>query len=481
VTPETPRDVPWVARYLRRLRVCDAAVLAYAILGTHLVWFGARSPDVASTHRFGVSYLLVSVGLWVVWMVSLSLNDTREPRVLGDGGEEYQRVVLASFRVFGVVAIVAFLAQEQLGRGYLAVAFPVGTVGLVISRWMWRKYLHLQRRDGRWGQRVLLVGDQDDVCALAAELRRRPESGLRIVGACVPQLAGAGPLPDGALPVLGDVTQVQAVAEASGARAVAVTASRGVPPAVLRRIGWSLEGTGIDLLVAPALTNVAGPRIHVRPMAGLPLLHVEEPRLPRGGQLLKTTFDVGGSLALIALLSPVLLAVALAVRVSGPGGVFYRQARIGRGGTTFRVWKFRSMRADADRELQALLAAQGRADQPLFKVEDDPRITPVGHFIRKYSLDELPQLFNVLAGDMSLVGPRPQRAEEVALYDDVAERRLLAKPGMTGLWQVSGRSDLPWEEAVRLDLYYVENWSFTVDLVLLWRTVFTVARASGAY
>jgi exopolysaccharide biosynthesis polyprenyl glycosylphosphotransferase len=300
-------------------------------------------------------------------------------------------------------------------------------------------------------------------------------SGFRVVGACVP---------DGdetSVPVLGGLSDVLEAAQRGEVQTVAVTSSRSVPAPVLRRIGWTLEGTGIDLIVAPALTNIAGPRIHVRPVAGLPLLHVEEPRLPRGGQVAKDAFDRLGSLALIVLLSPLLAAVACAVKLSSPGPVFFRQERIGRGETTFMVWKFRSMRQDADAELQALLHAQDRAGQPLFKVENDPRITGVGRFIRRYSLDELPQLFNVLAGDMSLVGPRPQRAEEVALYDDEAARRLLAKPGMTGLWQVSGRSDLPWSEAVRLDLYYVENWSFTFDLVLLWRTAFAVLRGAGAY
>jgi exopolysaccharide biosynthesis polyprenyl glycosylphosphotransferase len=478
--PERSTDLPeqddWTFRYARRLRWTDAIVLAYALAGTHVVWFGRHSPLVAS-EALRFNYVGFSILLGGVWLAALSLWDTRSRRVVGTGGEEYQRIVVASLRLFGIVAIVGFLAKIDVARGYLAIAFPIGTVGLVASRWMWRQWLHAARRRGQWSDRVLLVGDAPAVEALAGALSRRAESGFRVVGACVP----TDDAHDTSVTVLGDVTDVHDAAQRARVQTVAVASSRSVPASALRRIGWALEGTGVDLVVAPALTNIAGPRIHVRPVSGLPLLHVDEPRLPRGGQVAKDVFDRLGALLLVVLLSPVLAAVAVAVKLSSPGPVFFRQQRIGRGETTFEVWKFRSMRQDADAELQALLRSQDRADRPLFKVENDPRITGVGRFIRRYSLDELPQLFNVVAGDMSLVGPRPQRAEEVALYDDEAARRLLAKPGMTGLWQVSGRSDLPWEEAVRLDLYYVENWSFTFDLVLLWRTAFAVLRGAGAY
>ena len=183
---------------------------------------------------------------------------------------------------------------------------------------------------------------------------------------------------------------------------------------------------------------------------------------------------------LIALGSPIMLAVAIAVKMSSPGPIFYWQERIGLRGQPFHMFKFRSMVQGADDQLQSLLDAQGTADRPLFKVINDPRITPVGRFIRRYSLDELPQFFNVLRGEMSLVGPRPQRESEVALYDAVAHRRLFMKPGISGLWQVSGRSDLDWDDAIRLDLYYVENWSMAGDVAILWRTISTVVAARGA-
>ena len=162
-------------------------------------------------------------------------------------------------------------------------------------------------------------------------------------------------------------------------------------------------------------------------------------------------------------------------------GLFFAHERIGKHGRPFKMLKFRSMVADADSRLDALLKSQGKTDQPLFKIADDPRITKIGGFLRRYSIDEVPQLINVLRGDMSLVGPRPQVAKEVALYDNAAARRLFVKPGMTGLWQVSGRSNLDWEESLRLDLYYVENWSMTADVAILGRTVRAVLAKDGAY
>ena len=227
--------------------------------------------------------------------------------------------------------------------------------------------------------------------------------------------------------------------------------------------------------------DFSGSRIHVRAVAGMPLMHLEEPQYAGAGSWPKVAFDRAFALGVILVFSPLLLAVAVAVKSTSAGPVFFRQRRIGLDGQAFDMLKFRSMRVGADEELGALLKAQGTSDEPLFKVKQDPRLTKVGSFIRRYSIDELPQLFNVLRGDMSAVGPRPQVAAEVELYDDRAFRRLTVRPGMTGLWQVSGRSDLSWEDSIRLDTYYVENWSLTGDLIILWKTVRAVFGSSGAY
>jgi exopolysaccharide biosynthesis polyprenyl glycosylphosphotransferase len=249
-------------------------------------------------------------------------------------------------------------------------------------------------------------------------------------------------------------------------------------------LSWELEDTDAELILAPALTNIAGPRIHTQPVAGLPLIHVDRPTYRGANRILKKSFDLVGSVILVLLFSPVLLAVAAAIKLTSSGPVFFRQDRVGINGETFRMIKFRSMVVDAESRLAALKAqaqAQDAGNTVLFKIKNDPRVTGVGKFIRRFSIDELPQLFNVVTGEMSLVGPRPPLRSEVDLYGDDALRRLLVKPGMTGLWQVSGRSDLTWDDSVRLDVYYVENWSITGDLAILWRTARAVFGSSGAY
>ena len=264
-----------------------------------------------------------------------------------------------------------------------------------------------------------------------------------------------------------------------GADTIAVCGSASTEPGELRRLAWQLEGTGVDLVVAPQLTDIAGPRVHIRPVEGLPLLYVEEPTLSGVAWLVKNAIDRVVSFVGLILLVPLFLAVAAAIKLSDPGPVFFRQPRVGREGRTFHVWKLRTMYVDAEDRLAALVD-QNESDGLLFKIRNDPRTFPVGRFLRASSIDELPQLINVLLGEMSLVGPRPLPAEDGDYLGDV-RRRLLVRPGITGLWQVSGRSDLSWDDAVRLDLYYVDNWSLVLDLLTMWRTIGVVLRRKGAY
>ncbi len=476
--PGRPRaDQAWVASYRRGLVAGDTAVVVAALVGSHLLRFGARLPAVpvpGPVPRPSLLSLGILVGL--AWVLALGLGDSRDVTVFGLGGEEYRRVLRSTVAVFAVLAVVAYLLGLDVARGYLAVAAPSGLVLLFLERWLWRLRLAGRRRRGLSSQRAVVLGSPADVAHIAAEIDRVPLAGLRVVGVCTP---GYAP-PAGTPRSVGGLDQLLLDVRSGLVDAVVVASTGDRARETVRDLGWALEGTGASLMVAPSLAHVAGRRIHVQPVAGVTLMHVEEPTLPRGGQVFKEVLDRGVAGVLVLTLAPVFLAVALAVRLTSPGPAFFRQERIGRGGTLFRVWKFRSMRVDADDQLHELLAAAGRGGTPLFKLDDDPRVTGVGAFIRKYSLDELPQLFNVVTGQMSLVGPRPQRAAEVELYDAYARRRLLAKPGMTGLWQVSGRSDLPWDEAVQRDVYYVENWTFTFDLVLLWKTIWTVLAGAGA-
>lgn len=452
----------------------DALVLVWVVYGTQIAWLGLGSASVPTDGLLGlrnVSYWLFSAALILIWLWALHLVDSRSHRVIGTGTTEYVRITRASFSVFGAIAIVAFLTRAEIARGYLLISLPIGVLLLVLARWLWRQWLVSNRRAGKYSARALLIGSEVAVANLASELQRNSNAGYKVVGAWTPNGSAPGPIPGTDIPVAGPILAILQAMAATSADTVIIASSGDLPPGGVKRISWALEAGRQHLVLAPNITDVAGPRIHTRPVAGLPLIHVETPRFSAGQRFAKRLTDIGGSILLIVATSPLLLAVMIAVKVTSPGPLLFKQERIGLNGTPFLMLKFRSMRVGADKELKALLEAQGTTEKPLFKVKNDPRITSVGRFIRKYSLDELPQFFNVLSGSMSLVGPRPQIAAEVELYTDAARRRLLARPGITGLWQVSGRSALNWEQAVRLDLYYVENWSLVGDLVIVLRTL----------
>ena len=248
----------------------------------------------------------------------------------------------------------------------------------------------------------------------------------------------------------------------------------------LRDLAWQLEKSDTDLCVAPALLDVAGPRTTIRPVVGLPLLHVDHPEFTGLRHLIKSAFDHLAAAAALVFSSPLFLVISLAIRLTDGGPALFRQERVGKDGRPFMLFKFRTMVVDAERQ-KSQLSELNETDGVLFKIRCDPRVTHIGAKLRRWSLDELPQLINVLIGDMSLVGPRPALPEEAALYGDHVRRRLAVKPGITGLWQVKGRSDLSWKEGVRLDLRYVENWSFMLDLQILWKTGWAVFQGNGAY
>jgi exopolysaccharide biosynthesis polyprenyl glycosylphosphotransferase len=307
---------------------------------------------------------------------------------------------------------------------------------------------------------------------LLNNLARHADAGMQVVGCCTDGAGGSL-----GVPILGPVTDAGVHAIGTGVDTVAVAGTASLGEDGLRRLAWSVERRGVDLLVAPGLTYVSVPRIVVRPVDGTPLLHVDEPTLDGPKQLLKSAFDRGAAFVALVCLGPLVVGLAFVVLMTSRGPAFFRQERIGRDGRTFRIWKLRTMVDGA-----ASMSLEGNdADGLLFKLRRDPRVTPFGRFLRRWSLDELPQLLNVLSGSMSLVGPRPPLPSEVAQYGEDVRRRLLVRPGLTGLWQVSGRSDLPWDEAVLLDLQYVENWSLALDAVILMRTVTAVARQQGAY
>ncbi|WP_456786664.1 sugar transferase [Cellulomonas sp. P5_C5] len=469
----------WIHRYVRRLRLADLLAISVAIAVAYLVRYemGARSPTVDGD--FSPSYLVVSVVLIGLWFLALAASHAWDRRLLGVGSAEFSAVFGATWRLFAVVAIVAYLAKMEVGRAFLAIAFPLGLSLLLLERLASRRWLHVQRARGRCLTPVLVIGHRRQAEVLIRELDADAGAGLGVVGVCVP---GGESRPGEELlgvPVVGDLEHAAESAAAVGARVVAVTGADELTAGVVRQLGWDLEDSGADLLVGGALTDIAGPRIHVTPVAGLPLMQIDAPRFTGPKYVVKTTSDWIGALILTIVLSPVLLGVALAVRLSGPGPVLFRQDRVGRAGGTFRMLKFRTMVEDASFHVEE--AMEGGRSGLYYKRRDDPRVTRVGLVLRRYSLDELPQLFNVLKGEMSLVGPRPQVNSEVALYDRTAHRRLLVKPGLTGLWQVSGRSELSPDESIRKDVYYVENWTLFGDVLIVARTARAVLAGRGAY
>jgi exopolysaccharide biosynthesis polyprenyl glycosylphosphotransferase len=465
----------WQFRY-RRILVCtDTAIL---LLSTFVaLWFRFGSNE-DTVH--GLSYTLLSLLVVPVWLGMLVLTRGYEMRYLGTGAEEFKRVSSASLRLGAGTAIVCYTFRVELARGYVAIALPLGTLLLLFGRYAVRQWLHHQRSFGRYQHRVLAVGGVQNVSQLAHELGRVPHAGFRVVGVCVP-VPGADRVLENGIPVLGSLTQVIEAVTTARADTVAVASGPGMSPIVLRHLSWELEGTGVDLVVAPALTDVAGPRINIRPVAGLPLLHVDEPDLVGLRPRLKAGVEWMIATIGFVLLLPVLAGLALLIRLDSPGAPLFRQTRVGRHGREFTVYKLRTMRADAEALLETLREQNEAADGLLFKMRADPRVTRLGALLRKWSLDELPQLWNVVRGDMAIVGPLPPLPSEVAEYGADVARRLLVRPGITGLWQVSGRSDLSWDDSVRLDLYYVENWSFAMDLMIIWKTFFAVILRDGAY
>jgi exopolysaccharide biosynthesis polyprenyl glycosylphosphotransferase len=475
-------DVGWAQRYGHRLAVVDAAVVLWATVGALIVRFGVPETDRLSVS--GQPYVAVSLVLAAGWWAMLSLRGSREPTVLGHGTEEYKRVVSASLVLFGLVAIVSYALQLDTARGYVGVALPAGLTMLLLARMIVRRLLHVERTHGKSSLHVLIVGSTSGVQHLADSLRAQPMAGYIPTGAYLPGVEIDASTTDGLdLPIVGraiEANEIIADIRAFGPDAVALSSSMQLAPETIRALGWALADLNIRLIMAPALTDVAGPRIHTQPVAGLPLIHVSTPNLEKGQRLVKRTTDILGAGVLIVALSPLLAVIAILVRFDSQGPVLFRQERVGTAGQNFEMFKFRSMELNAEAGLEPL-RENHEGNDVLFKLKNDPRVTRVGRVLRKFSLDELPQLFNVLGGSMSLVGPRPPLATEVERYDIRAHRRLLVRPGMTGLWQVSGRSLLSWDETVRLDLYYVENWSFLGDLTILLRTFKAVVGRHGAF
>ena len=468
--PEGIRLLPWLVGGVDLVMIAVATVLA--------IRFRLSLPIFASAGDVVQNTALASVFFMGSWLVMLAYFGAYERHVFGAGTEEFKLVVNASFFTAALVATMAFLMQYPLSRGFFVLLFPMGVLLLLLGRLLSRRTIQRLRRAGHFTEKVLLVGSPIYIAEIHKVLARESWLGYRVMGCLVPGVHAGPATTSSGVPVLGLIEDVRAVVDEVSPDIVFFTAGAVKSSTQLRRLAWDLEDHAhVQIIVAPNVTDVSSERIRIRPVAGLPLMHLGRSRSQVATNDAKRAFDLVGALAILALVWPVLLGLMAWIRRHDGGPALFRQTRVGREGVEFTCLKLRSMSVDAEERLAELEAR----DHILFKSTDDPRVTRPGRLIRRFSLDELPQLWNVVRGEMSLVGPRPPLPAEVEQYEDDMLRRLNVLPGMTGLWQVSGRSDLSWEDTVRLDLYYVDNWSMVQDLFILARTVTAVLASRGAY
>jgi exopolysaccharide biosynthesis polyprenyl glycosylphosphotransferase len=416
--------------------------------------------------------------LLIGWILSITFVGGYDERTFGAGSEEFRRIFNSSFIVLALIGCACYLAQYPLSRSFFFTALVLTPLLLLDGRMILRLLLKGARRRGLLGHRVMIVGAANHVLEVKEVLDRESWLGYQVVGSLAPErtprpVDWSGPLP-------WQAARTAAMARALRADVVFLAGGAFSSSTEMRRLAWELEHEAIQVIIAPSVTDVSSERVSVRPVGGLPLIHLEKPRSADAVRRAKRTFDIVLTMVLIVLASPLLIVAAAHVWLNDRGPVLFGQTRIGRDAKPFRVWKFRTMVTNAEELLSELHDREGY-EGGLFKMADDPRVTRPGRWLRRFSVDELPQLFNVLRGEMSLVGPRPPLGHEVAQYSDDVARRLRVRPGMTGLWQVSGRSDLSWSEAIRLDLYYVDNWSMVQDLTILARTFGAVVGSRGAY
>ena len=454
--------------FRRRLIITDLVMLLTSTLVGLLL--SARAVESSLDPIFAVySMPFIITGAWFALLV---LRGAYDQRIIGLGTEEVQRVVSATLITFALVAGLSYLLRADISRAYAFISLPLGLILIIAARFFWRGWLYRARARGRFMSRTVVVGTGQVADELEEWLTKGSYAGYLVVARY--------PAPkkdEDDLAVW--VDRLDTILSENNASAVALAPADDTPGGALRQLAWRLEGRPIDLLIAPGILDMAGPRLTVRPVAGLPLLHMDEAVLSRPQRMAKRILDLMVGILMAIILSPIMIICALTVRITSSGPVIFRQTRIGLGGNTFTMLKFRTMHNNAD-ALRQQLREQHDQDDPMFKLKDDPRVTTPGKFLRRWSLDELPQLFNVLGGSMSLVGPRPHPIDDVGRYKVDAYRRLALKPGLTGLWQVEGRSDLDWEQALQLDVYYVERWSLSGDLILLARTIRAVAQGRGA-
>lgn len=470
-------------RFVVSLVVVDGCAVLCASLVSTWLWFQSLTAQVAfESHSLDVSFWQLTFVVIPLWLALLGSAGLYDPDKLSWGMPQLGRIVRSvSFAIVALILATFVAKLPGLSRGWMLLLWATSVAAIFIGRACVSFGFSQLHRRGRFLQRTIILGSNGESSDLVRILRSNIESGLLPIGCVASSQAERLSLDfcSGDLPVLGAARDIVEIVSEHDADAV-VIASSAFDHEVLARIIAELRSVDVGVHVSSGLFEVLSRRVLVSEIAGIPVITIKGISLSRGNLLVKRSFDlaVAGLIVLVGL--PVWIAIALLIVLGSPGPVFYAQERLGREGRRFKMLKFRSMYVDADERL-AGLAEANEATGPLFKMRDDPRVTWIGKWLRKFSFDEFPQLINVLKGEMSLVGPRPPLPSEVERYSVKDWRRLEVVPGMTGLWQVSGRSGLTFDEMVALDLFYIENWSVALDMALLARTVPAVVFAHGAY
>ena len=417
----------------------------------------------------------------LVWLVCLRQCGAYGVRNFGIDVIDYRNVLHGSLVAIGLTGAGVFLFDVPVSRGYFLLTYVVGIPALLLGRWIGRHLLFALHRHRRVRRSVVVAGDAAHVADIIRVFKRERWLGYDVVGVLTPNVMACSQFPG--IPAVGAPENALDVARTTDVSTIVFAEGSFPRSHMFNRLAAKLEAEKVELIVVPALSDIAAQRMTMRPVAGMPLMYIDKPSTHSHNQITKRAFDIVCSSLLILVSLPVIGITALAIKREDGGPILFKQQRIGIGGRPFECYKVRSMVTNAA-EIKKQLIAQNQNESDgdvLFKMKEDPRITRVGRFIRRFSIDELPQFFNVFKGDMSLVGPRPALKSEVDKYEQHVRRRLDVRPGITGLWQVSGRSDLSWEDTVRLDLYYVDNWSLIQDFSILVKTFKAVFSSSGAY
>ena len=480
----------WRYIYVAALVAVDVLVMLLS-----LVICFAFNPGAYDTVTRAMPIWAFLLAYCVIGLLCLAFAGAYHRHVMAEGYELYTKLINAAIFTIVLASCVAFMLNLQLPRTALIIAPLVGLVCELVARWMMRCLLHHHRRRGECKYTTVIVGSSEGINRTLRLMRRNSALGYMPVAVCPiapdPRMDDAyvvtnfvaDPDIEGAdkLRVLSFGSRFARTIERMGVQEVYIADVLSRDSKLLHAMSLAIESLGIELAISVSLADVGGHRLHLRNSAEQQVLIASLPQYRTTTYVIKRIIDIVLSAVALIVSSPIMLGVAIAIKLDDGGPVLFKQTRVGIHGKPFTMYKFRSMVTNAE-EIKAKLAAEsGQTDRFIFKLKDDPRITKVGKFIRKTSLDEFPQFFNVFKGDMSLVGPRPALPDEVVRYGSLYSTRLLVKPGITGPWQVSGRSDLSQEQSEFLDVSYIENWSITGDLAILAKTVMVVFRGTGSY